>query len=90
MRREAQLAHMRREPDVDRQHPELLQHFEHALFGAQRHRDDDQIDARLPREFEQVGDAAELGQARDRFRRALVVAVVEQADQAHVAAGALA
>ena len=77
------------EPDIDRQHPKLRQHFEHALFSAERHRHDHQIDAGLARELDEVGNAAKLGHACHRLRRALVVAVVENAEQADVGAGAL-
>ena len=81
---EAQLVGMRREPDIDRQHPQLLEHLQDAALGHDRQREDHEIDAGPPRELDQIVDGAELARAGDRLRRAVVAAVVEQADHAHV------
>ena len=88
-RAELQLVGMRREADVDRQHPELLQQREHARLGGQRQRHDQHVDARDAGELDQLGDGAELGIAGDERRRAAVVAVVEDAADADVVVGLL-
>ena len=46
-RPEAQAVGVRRETDVDRQHPQLAQHRENALLGGDGQREDHQIDARV-------------------------------------------
>ena len=81
---EAQLVGMRREPDIDRQHPKLLEHLQDAAFGHDRQREDHEIDAGPPRELDQIVHRAELARSGDRLRRTVVAAVVEQADHADV------
>jgi hypothetical protein len=71
---------VRGEPDVERQHPELLQHLQDAAFRRDRQREDHQIDARTPSELHQVVDGAELALAGDFRTAAGVATVVEQAD----------
>ncbi len=78
---------MRREADIDGEHPQLLQHLQDAAFGRDRQREDHEIDAGLARELDKVVDRAELLQAGARGRRAIVAAVVEHADEAHVGVG---
>ena len=78
---------MRRQPDVQRQHPEALQERQDALLGRQRQGDDEHVDAGAPGEFHQLADIAELGVAGDDGRRTPVVAVVEDAADADVAVG---
>ena len=51
------------EPDVDRQHPQLLQHLQDAAFRRDRQREDDEIDAGVAGELDEVVDGAELGNA---------------------------
>ena len=81
---EAQLVGMCREPDVDRQHPQLLEHLQDAAFGHDRQREDHEVDTAPPRELDQVIHRAELSRAGFRLRRAVVAAVVKQADHANV------
>ncbi len=81
----AQLAHMRAEPDIDRQHPELAQHFEQPGFGRKRHRDDHQIDPRPASELDEIGHLAEFLQPGNGPGRALVVTVVKKTYQFDVA-----
>ena len=83
-RPEAELVGVRRKPDVDRQHPELAEKLEEAVLGGQRQRHDEEIDMRRAAELDQLGDGAELGIAGDDRRRAFVLAVVEDAADAHV------
>ena len=75
---------MRREADVDRQHPELLEHLQDARLGRDRQREDHEVDAGAAREFDEVVDRAELLQAGAGGGRAVVAAVVEHADKAHI------
>ena len=79
-RAEAQLVGVRGKPDVERQHPQLLQHLQDALFSRDRQREDDEIDAGAAAELNQVVDAAELAVAGGFGAGAVVGAVVEQAD----------
>ncbi len=65
MRPEVQLVHVCREPDVDRQHPQLAQHLQNAGLGGDRQREDDQIDACATAEGDEVIDGPELGKAGD-------------------------
>ncbi len=83
-RAEAQLVGVRGEADVDRQHPELLEHLQDAAFRRDRQREDHQIDAGVAGELHEIVDGAELGHAGAARRAALVAAVVEHADDADV------
>jgi hypothetical protein len=83
-RSEAELVVVRGEPDIDRQHPQLLEHLQDAALGRDRQRKQDQIDAGLARELDQIVDGAELLMAANTGRRAPVAAIVEHADDAHV------
>ena len=84
-RAEAQLVGVRREADVDRQHPELLQHLQDAALGRDRQREDHEIDAGAAREFDEIVDACRAcGRPAHDGRRAVVAAVVEHADDADV------
>ena len=49
-------------------------------FGGERNGDDDEIDAVIAGELRELRDLADLVVRANRFRAALVVAVVEQAD----------
>src|SRR5262249_30997661 len=73
-RAEAQLIVVRREPDIDRQHPQLLEHLQDAALGRDRQREENKIDAGLARELDQVVDGAELLVAADAYLRAPVAA----------------
>ena len=64
-RPELQRARMRRQADVDRQHPQLLQQLQHARLGRDRQRHDQHVDAGDAGEFDQFRDGAELGVAGD-------------------------
>ncbi len=79
-RAELQLVGMGRQPDVDRQHPQFLQHLQDAALRRNRQREDHQIDARAPSEFHQVIDRAELALAGAFHAGAIVAAVIEQPD----------
>ena len=81
---EAQLVGMRRQADIDRQHPQLLQHFEDARLGRDRQRKEHEVDAGAAGEFDDVVDLAEFGAAGAGIQRAAVVAVVEHAEHGNV------
>ncbi len=80
MRPEMQLVHMRREPDVDRQHPQLAQHLQNARLGGDRQREDDQIDACAAAEGDEIVHRPELGKTGDDGRGACVRPIVENAE----------
>jgi len=75
---------VRRQPDIDRQYPQLLEHLQDAVLGRDRQREDHQIDAGRTGEFDQVLDRAELGNALAACRAAVVAAIVEYPDDANV------
>ena len=75
---------MGRKPDVDGEHPELLEELQQPALRGQRQRHDEQVDTRLPPEGDEIGDAAELPVPGDARRRALVLPVVEDAADADV------
>jgi len=77
---------VRRETDVDRQHPQLLQKLEEPVLGRDRQRHDKQIDARHAAELDQLGDGTEPRVAGDDRRRAIVMAIVEDAADVDVVA----
>ena len=81
---EAQLVGMGRKADVDRQHPQLLQHFENARLGRNRQREQHEVDAGAAGEFDDVVDLAELRAAGAGIQRAVVVAVVEHAEHVDI------
>ena len=83
-RPEAQLVRVRGQPDIDRQHPQLLEHLQDAPFRRDRQREDHQVDAGAAGELDQIVDRAELAAAGHGGGRTIVAAVVEQADDAHV------
>ena len=72
------------QPDIDRQHPQLLQHLENARFGGNRQGEQHEVDARAPREFHDIVDLPELGAACAGILGASVVAVIEYAENAQV------
>ena len=78
---------MGRQADVDRQHPQLLQHFENARLRRDRQREQHEVDAGAAGEFDDVVDLAELRVAGAGVERAIVVAVVEHAEHVDVGIG---
>jgi hypothetical protein len=78
---------MRREADVDRQHPELGQHLQDAAFGRDRQSEDDEVELGVARVGDEIVHVAELGIAGDDVGGPVVVAVVEHADEADAAGG---
>ena len=81
---EAQLVGVGGKPDVDRQHPQLLQHFENSRLRRDRQREQHEIDAGAAGEFDDVVDLAEFWAAGAGIERAVVVAVVEHAEDVDV------
>ncbi len=75
---------MRREPNVDRQNPELAQHLQQALFGGNRQGKDNEVYSRAAREFDEIVDRAELGKSRHNLGRALVRPVVENTENLQI------
>ena len=75
---------MRGKADVDGEHPQLLQHFEDAALRRDRQGKDDEIDARLARELEQIIYGAKLFPP---FlpRAAILAAIVDHTEHAHIA-----
>jgi hypothetical protein len=63
----------------------LLEHFQDAALGRDRQREDDEIDAGAPGKAHEVVDCAELLPLADLRERALLAAVIEHAEHAHVA-----
>ena len=81
---EAQLVGVRGQADVDRQHPQLLQHFQDARLRRDRQREQHEVDAGAAGEFDDVVDLAEFRAAGAGIERAGVVAVVEHAEHVDV------
>ena len=81
---EAQLVGVGGEPDIDRQHPQLLQHLEDAGLRRDRQRKQHEVDAGAAGKFDDVVDLAELRAAGAGLERAVVVAVVEYAEHVDV------
>ena len=81
---EAQLVGVGGKPDIDRQHPQLLQHFEDARLGRDRQREQHEVDTGAAGEFDDVVDLAEFRAAGAGIQRAVVVAVVEHAEHVDV------
>src|SRR5450631_809221 len=77
---EAQLVGVGGKPDVHRQHPQLLQHFQNPRLRRNRQREQHKIDPGAAREFDDVVDLAEFRAAGAGIERAIVVAVVEHAE----------
>ena len=71
---------MGREADVDRQDPELLEQLQDADFGGRGQGDDHEVDGGETGEVDEVGGIAELGKALLTLRTAVVVAIVEDAE----------
>src|SRR5580692_687877 len=81
---EAQLVGVGGKPDVDRQHPQLLQHFEDPRLRRNRQREQHEVDAGAAGEFDDVVDLAEFRAAGAGFQRAGVVAVIEYAEDVDI------
>ena len=79
-----QLVGVRGEADVDRQHPELFQHLQDAALGGNRQREDHQINPGVAGDLDQVVHRTKFLHALAACRAALIVAIVEYADDAHV------
>ena len=75
---------MGRKPDIDRQHPQLLQHLENARLRRDRQREQHEIDPGAAGEFDDVVDLAELWAAGAGIQRPIIVAVVEHAEHVDV------
>src|ERR1700733_5167669 len=83
-RAETQLVGVGGKPDVDRQYPQLLQHFENPRLRGNRQREQHEVDAGAAGKLDDVVDLAELGGAGGGIERAAVVAVVEHAEDIDV------
>jgi hypothetical protein len=70
-------------PDIDRQHPQFPEHLQDAVLGRDRQCKDHKIDSRPARELHEIVHRAEL--LTNIRERALLTAVVEYAENAHVA-----
>ena len=75
---------MGRQVDVDRQHPQFLQHFENARLRRDRQREQHEVDAGAAGELDDVVDLAELWAAGAGIQRPIIVAVVEHAEHVDV------
>src|ERR1700731_2559567 len=73
---EAQLVGVGGKPDVDRQHPQFLQHFQNPRLRRNRQREQHEVDTGAAGKFDDIVDLAEFCAARAGFQRATVVAVV--------------
>src|SRR5580704_8450345 len=83
-RPEAQLVGMGGKPDVDRQDPQFLQHFENPRLRRNRQREQHEIDAGAAGEFDDIVDLAEFRAAGTGLECAIVVAVIEHAEHIDV------
>src|ERR1700692_1542464 len=81
---EAQFVGVRGKPDVDRQNPQLLQHFENPRLRRNRQREQHEVDAGAPGKFDDIVDLAEFRAAGTGLERAIVVAVVEHTEDIDV------
>ena len=81
---EAQLVGMGRQANVDRQYPQFLQHFENARLRRNRQCEQHEVDAGAAGEFNDIVDLAELRTSGAGFKRAVVVAIVEHAENVDV------
>jgi hypothetical protein len=86
-RTEAQAVHMGGKPHIDRQHPQLAHHFQHAFFGCQWHCDQNEVNAREADELDKIVDRPELGYTGHHRRRAVAGGIVEHAEHASVGIG---
>src|SRR6266404_1833002 len=77
---EAQLVGVSGKPDVDRQHPQFLQHVENPRLRRNRQREQHQVDAGAAGEFDDIVDLAEFWTAGAGIEGATVVAVIEHAE----------
>ena len=84
-RREAQLGGAGRQLHLGRQHGERAGDLDDALFGGDRQRDDDEVEARVAGEGDELLQAAETRIAGDDAIDAIVAAIVEHAGDADVA-----
>ena len=75
---------MRGQADVDRQHPQLLQHFQNARLRRNRQCEQHEVDAGAAGEFDDIVDLAEFRAAGAGIERAVVIAVVEYAEHVDV------
>ena len=81
----AELLRVGAEADIDGQDPEALENLEKPRFGGQRQGNDQQIGAHAAHEIDELIGIAELAKTGDGGRRAIVVAIVEYADDGDVA-----
>src|SRR6185437_3273813 len=83
----AQLVGVRGQPDIDRQHPELLQHLENPDFRRNRQGKQHEIDAGAAGELDDVVDLAQFRGAGAGVEGPAVVAIVEHAEDIDVGIG---
>jgi len=81
---EAQLVGVGGKPNVDRQHPQFLQHFQNPRLRRNRQREQHEVDAGAAGKLDDVVDLAEFRAAGAGIKRARVVAVVEHAEDVDV------
>src|SRR5450631_162914 len=81
---EAQLVGVGGKPDVHRQHPQLLQHFQNPRLRRNRQREQHEIDPGAAGEFDDVVDLAKFRAAGAGVECAIVVAVIEHAEDIDV------
>src|ERR1700694_5461884 len=81
---EAQLVGVGGKPDVYRQHPQFFQHLENPRLRRNRQREQHQVDAGAAGKFDDIVDLAEFCAARAGFQRAIVVAVIEYAEDVDI------
>ncbi len=75
---------VRRQADIDRQHPQLLEHMKNTAFGRDRQRKDYEIDPGFAGKLDDVVDDAEIGHAIANRQASAVVAVVKHADHVQI------
>jgi hypothetical protein len=88
-RPKAQALQMSAQPDIHREDPELAEHLHETGLGGERKGDGQEIDARPARKVDELGNRPKLAIAADHGRRAVIVAIVEHADDLDVGSRAL-
>ena len=68
-RPEPELVAVRRQADIDRQHPQLLEQLEQAPLGRDRQRHDEEIEPRVPRELRPADRYCRASDSRRRRAR---------------------
>jgi hypothetical protein len=75
---------VRRQADIDRQYPQLLEHMKNTAFRRDRQRKDYEIYPGFAGKLDDVVDNAEIGHAIANRKTSAVVAVIKHADHVQI------